>query len=107
MGKVPVRLTVAMVSVALCLIAAGCGGAGPGTPHLVTGPVPPSSGSAAAGPASPLPSGVATSSPPASGLTTSSPSASAPPVPSSAPPASPGPVFQASTSALTGRCAPG
>ena len=35
------------------------------------------------------------------GIVAPSPSSSAPPVPSSAPPASPGPVFQASTSALT------
>jgi D-alanyl-D-alanine carboxypeptidase-like protein len=89
MGTMPVRLAVAMASATLCLIAAGCGS--PGTRHPVTGAVPASSGSAPASPAAPQPSGAATSPPPAS----------ATPVPSSAPPASPGPVFQASTSALT------
>ena len=92
MGTMPVRLAVAMASVTLCLIAAGCGS--PGTQRPVTGAAPASSGSAPASTASPA-------SPHPSGAATSSPSASEHPAPSSAPPASPGPVFQASTSALT------
>jgi hypothetical protein len=102
MGKMPVRLTVATVSAALCLIATGCGGRSPGTPHPVSGAQPPaSSRSASAGPASPLPSSATASSPSASGVATSSASGSAPPVPGSTPPASTEPVFRASTSALT------
>jgi hypothetical protein len=100
MGKMPVRLTVAMASVALCLIAAGCGRS-PGKPHPATGAAPGASHSASARPASPPPSGGTASTPSASGVVTSSAPASTPPVASSAPPASPGPVFQASTSVLT------
>ena len=89
-GKICAGLTAAMVSAALSLVAAGCGGS-PGIPHPATGALRPSSGSAPASPARSLPSGVTTAAPPAG---TS-------PAPSSAPAISPGPVFQASTAVLT------
>jgi hypothetical protein len=89
-GTKRARLAVVMVSAALGLVSAGCGGS-PGTRQPATGVPRPASGGAFAGPGRPLPADRTTAAPPAS----------VSPAPGSAPATSPGPAFRAGTAALT------